>query len=107
MRRWWATDRSYAPVLKQYCVRAQGKFTRARPKLPDVDINYQILVTAITPANGISEDDIRPHLYEANVRSSFSTDSTIELRLKMKAKKNIWRNDDQARAMAMAMHSIG
>ena len=47
------------------------------------------------------------HLYEANVRSSFSTDSTIELRLKMKAKKNIWRNEDQARAMAMAMHSIG
>ncbi|CAN9378831.1 unnamed protein product [Alternaria alternata] len=67
----------------------------------------QITDVAITPANGISEDDIRPHLYEANVRSSFSTDSTIELRLKMKAKKNIWRNEDQARAMAMAMHSIG
>ncbi|CAI9634244.1 unnamed protein product [Alternaria burnsii] len=67
----------------------------------------QITDVAITPANGISEDDIRPHLYEANVRSSFSTDSTIELRLKMNAKKNIWRNEDQARAMAMAMHSIG
>ncbi|RYO55404.1 hypothetical protein AA0113_g8925 [Alternaria arborescens] len=67
----------------------------------------QITDVAITPANGISEDDIGPYLYEANVRYSFSTDSTIELRLKMKAKKNIWRNEDQARAMAMAMHSIG
>ncbi|KAL1797488.1 hypothetical protein ACET3X_004094 [Alternaria dauci] len=62
--------------------------------------------THLNIVEAINVDDTRPGLDEANVRSSFSTDSTIELRRKKKAEKNIWRNEDQARAMAMAMHSI-
>jgi hypothetical protein len=71
-----------------------------------VNLN-QVTHEAIAAVNRVHGEDDGPSCDEANVRSSFSTDSTVELRRKQKAKASIWRNEDQARAMAMAMHSIG
>ncbi|KAI4612628.1 uncharacterized protein J4E87_010180 [Alternaria ethzedia] len=64
---------------------------------------------AIAAVNGTHENgvDNGPECDEPHVRSSFSTDSTVELRREKKVKENAWRNEDQARAMAMAMHGFG
>ncbi|KAG9190747.1 hypothetical protein G6011_08835 [Alternaria panax] len=67
----------------------------------------QVTNEAMASNDCINGDDTKPSLDGANVRSSFSTDSTVELRQKKKAKENVWRDEDRARAMAMAMHSIG
>ncbi|KAI4628681.1 hypothetical protein J4E83_003234 [Alternaria metachromatica] len=69
----------------------------------------QVTHEAIAAVNGTPEDgrDNRPNCDEAHIRSSFSTDSTVELRREKKVKENAWRNEDQARAMAMAMHGFG
>jgi hypothetical protein len=59
---------------------------------------------AIATVNGAQEGDIRPSIDETNIRSSFSTDSTIELRREKRVKESVWRSEDQARAMAL--HSL-
>jgi hypothetical protein len=68
---------------------------------------HRVTHEAIASVNRNNGDDTRPSSDQANVRSSFSTDSTVDLRRKKKARENVWRNEDRARAMAMAMHSIG
>jgi hypothetical protein len=40
---------------------------------------------------------------EANMRSSFSTDSTVEETREKRRKENMWRQEDNARALALAM----
>ena len=40
---------------------------------------------------------------EANMRSSFSTDSTVEEMREKRRKENMWRQEDSARALALAM----
>lgn len=65
----------------------------------------QVTHEAIASVNRTNGDDIRPHFDGTNIRSSFSTDSTVDSRRKKKARENVWRNEDRARAMAM--HSLG
>ncbi|KAH6875539.1 hypothetical protein BKA58DRAFT_123723 [Alternaria rosae] len=69
----------------------------------------QVTHEAIAAVNGAHGDEgnNRPSCDEAHMRSSFSTDSTVELRREKKDKASAWRNEDQARAMAIAMHGFG